>query len=57
MHRGPAGRQHQQVGAQPSQVRPTGADEELDEEFALPPCDDEDDMYFGDFWGHLSQVP
>jgi len=54
-HRGPAGRQHQQAGSQPSQVRPTRADEELDEECAPPPDHDEDDMYFGDFWGHLSQ--
>jgi len=51
--RGPVGRWHQQAGAQSSQVRPTRADEELDEEFAPPPDHDEDDMYFGDFWGHL----
>jgi len=52
-HRGPAGKWHQQAGAQPSQVRPTRADEELDEEFAPPPDHDEDDMCFDDFWGRL----
>jgi len=25
----------------------------MDEEFAPPPDHDEDDIYFGDFWGHL----
>jgi len=54
-HRGPAGRRQQQPWAPPSQVRPTRADEELDEDFAPPLDYDEDDIYFGDFWGHLSR--
>jgi len=54
-HRGPAGRRHQEDGAQPSQVCPTCAAEELDEEFAPPPDQDDDDIHFGDYWGHLFQ--
>ena len=53
-HRGPAGRRRQHQGAQPSQARPTRAyDDDLDEDLAPPLVEANDDIYFGDFWGHL----